>query len=202
MLFYNYIIFIILQNFPDLLSAHFSKTAKHWDGFLSHCNGYVFLMNGGAVSWSSQKQELVTLSTVEVEYVAVTHAAKESIWLCCLPDDMLALFPTATTLFCDNQAAICLAFANNYHTRTKHIDICYHFICCTIQHGEILLAYCSTDDMTENILTKALLHWKVTHHAAALGLGHPCRGVLESGGLNSAGAPGEEPDQLMLQLHL
>jgi hypothetical protein len=44
-------------------------------------SGYVFLVNGGAVSWSSKKQELITLSTAESEYVAATYAAKEAIWL-------------------------------------------------------------------------------------------------------------------------
>ena len=43
--------------------------------------GFVFLVDGGAVSWSSKKQELVTLSTTEAEYVAATHAAKEAVWL-------------------------------------------------------------------------------------------------------------------------
>ena len=43
--------------------------------------GYAFLIDRGAVSWSSKKQEIVTLSTTESEYVAITHAAKEAIWL-------------------------------------------------------------------------------------------------------------------------
>jgi hypothetical protein len=44
-------------------------------------SGYAFLIDGGAVSWSLCKQELVTLSTTEVEYIAATHAVKECIWL-------------------------------------------------------------------------------------------------------------------------
>jgi hypothetical protein len=44
-------------------------------------SGFVFLVDGGAVSWSSKKQELVTLSTTEAEYVAATHTAKEAIWI-------------------------------------------------------------------------------------------------------------------------
>ena len=44
-------------------------------------SGYAFIMNGGCISWSSRKQELITLSTAEAEYVATTHAAKEAIWL-------------------------------------------------------------------------------------------------------------------------
>ena len=44
-------------------------------------SGYVFMVDGGAVSWSSKKQELVTLLTMEAKYVAATHAAKEAVWL-------------------------------------------------------------------------------------------------------------------------
>ena len=44
-------------------------------------SGYVFMVDGGVVSWSSKKQELVTLSTAEAEYITQTHAAKEAIWL-------------------------------------------------------------------------------------------------------------------------
>jgi len=44
-------------------------------------SGYTFLIDGGAVSWSSRKQEIITLSTAEAEYVATTHAAKEALWL-------------------------------------------------------------------------------------------------------------------------
>ena len=44
-------------------------------------SGYTFLIDGGIVSWSSRKQELITLSTAEVKYVAATHTAKEALWL-------------------------------------------------------------------------------------------------------------------------
>ena len=44
-------------------------------------SGYIFMVDRGAVSWSSKKQELVTLSTAEAEYIAQTHTAKEAIWL-------------------------------------------------------------------------------------------------------------------------
>jgi hypothetical protein len=156
-----------------------------------HCraiSGYAFIMDGGAVSWSSRKQELVTLSTAESEYVAATHAAKELLWLRRLNGNLSAPSSSATTLFCDNQAAVRLAEADNYHACTKHIDIRYHFIRDTVQRGEVSLVYCPTDNMTADILTKALPRWKVVQHAVGLGLGRPCGGVLESG---ASGAPEE-----------
>jgi hypothetical protein len=149
-------------------------------------SGHAFLIDGGAVSWSSRKQELVTLSTAEAEYVAATHAAKETIWLRRLKGDLSNSVTVATTLFCDNQAALRLAQADNYHARTKHIDIRFHFIRDVTERGEISLAYCPTDDMTADLLTKALPRWKVAQHSVALGLGRPCGGVLESG---ESGAP-------------
>jgi hypothetical protein len=156
-------------------------------------------MDGGAVSWSSRKQELVTLSTAESEYLAATHAAKELLWLRRLNGNLSAPSSSATTLFCDNQAAVRLAEADNYHARTKHIDIRYHFIRDTVQCGEVSLVYCPTDDMTADILTKALPHWKVVQHAVGLGLSHPCGGVLESG---TSGAPEEAARRQQAQSRL
>jgi hypothetical protein len=144
-------------------------------------SGNAFLIDGGAVSWSSKKQELVTLSTAEAEYVAATHAAKEAIWLRRLIGTLTLSTSKATTLFCDNQAALHLAKTDNYHARTKHIDTRFHFVRDVEARGEISLAYCPTDDMTADILTKALPGWKVARHGHALGLGRPCGGVLDSG---------------------
>ena len=86
-------------------------------------SGYTFLIDGGVISWMSCKQELVTLSTAEAEYVAATHAAKECIWLQRLICKLFPLLILQMTLHCDNQAALVLAINDNYHVRTKHIDI-------------------------------------------------------------------------------
>jgi hypothetical protein len=133
-------------------------------------SGYVFMVDGGAVSWSSKKQELVTLSTTEAEYVAQTHAAKEAIWLRRLFTELFDNVDTPTTLFSDSKSAIALANDGHYHARTKHIDIRYHFIRYIIEAGTIKLVYCSTDDMTADTLTKALPSTKAKHFASALGL--------------------------------
>jgi hypothetical protein len=133
-------------------------------------SGYVFMVDGGAVSWSSKKQELVTLSTTEAEYVAATHAAKEAIWLRRLLTELFESIDTPTTLFSDSKSAIALAQDGHYHARTKHIDIRYHFIRYIIEAGTIKLVYCSTNDMTADTLTKALPSVKAKHFASALGL--------------------------------
>ena len=133
-------------------------------------SGNVFLLDGGAISWSSRKQELVTLSTAEAEYVAATHAAKEAIWLRKLIFEIFPTLKAPTTLYCDNQAALRLATDDNYHARTKHIDIRYHFIRYVVASGALQLVYCPTDDMTADILTKGLPKWKVNFHVVSLGL--------------------------------
>jgi hypothetical protein len=161
-----------------------------------HCqaiSGHAFMIDSRAVSWSSWKQELVTLSTAEAEYIAAMHAAKECIWMHCLIGE---LFPPSvlqsTTVHCNNQAVLVLAKDNNYHARTKHIDIGYHFIHYTVLKKIINLVYCPTNNMMADILTKALLCWKVTCHVLGLRLHRPCGGVVKSGNSDSAGAPAEK----------
>ena len=133
-------------------------------------SGYAFLIDGGAVSWSSRKQELITLSTTEAEYVTLTHATKESIWLHNFIGEVFSPLVEPTTLHCDNQSAIAIATNGNFHARTKHIDIRYHFIRFVIKNGSLKLVYCPTDDMTADSLTKALPIPKAKHFATSLGL--------------------------------
>ena len=140
-----------------------------------HCtiSGYCFNTDGGALSWGSKKQELVMLSMAEAEYIVATHASKEAIWLRCLIGDLVSHINNSTMLLCNNQSAVHLVQSDNYHARTKHIDIWYHFICDVIERGEIKLLYCPTDDITADILTRVLLHFKVFKHTHCLGLRHP-----------------------------
>ena len=133
-------------------------------------SGYVFLVNGGAISWSSKKQELVTLSTAESEYVAATYAAKEALWLRRIINEIFQPLTKPITLYSDSQSAIALTKDGSYHARTKHIDIRYHFIRFVVQDKSISLFYCPTENMTADILTKALPNIKAKHFAYALGL--------------------------------
>ena len=85
--------------------------------------GYAFLINGGAISWSSKWQEIVSLSTTESNYVTVTHRMKEALWLHSLLSEVFGTIIAPTTLFSDNQAAIVLTCDHQYHSYTKHIDM-------------------------------------------------------------------------------
>ena len=68
--------------------------------------GYAFLIDGRSISWSSKKQEIVTLSTTESEYVAAKHTAKEAIWLCWFIGEVFQSLTNPIPLYSDLQAAI------------------------------------------------------------------------------------------------
>jgi hypothetical protein len=133
-------------------------------------SGYAFMINGGAVSWSAKRQEIISLSTTESEYIAATYAAKEALWLRQLILQIFGVSLNPTTLFSDNQSAIALTKEHQYHARTKHIDVRYHFIRWIVEDGKLRLIYCPTEEMTADILTKALVSTKVKHFASELGL--------------------------------
>ena len=136
-------------------------------------SGYAFLIDGGAVSWSTKRQDTISLLTMEAEYVAAMHAVKEALWLQTLINEIFGSLTGATTLHCDNQSAIALTKDHQYHACTKHIDVCFHFICWIIEEGKVKLVYCPMNDMLVDMFTKALPSTKGKHFASALGLAWP-----------------------------
>ena len=129
-------------------------------------SGYAFLIHGGAVSWTTKRQEIISLSTTKSEYIA----AKEALWLKSLLSQLFEINSEPITLFSDNQLAIALTKDHQYHARTKQIDIRFHFIWWIIENGYLQLIYCPTNDMVADTLTKALPSPKVKHFASELGL--------------------------------
>ena len=114
-------------------------------------SGYVFNLFGGAVSWISKKKFAVALSTIEAEYMAVTHASKEVVWLHRLCSSM-ALVQRAIRIDCDSQSAIFLAKNPAYHSKTKHIDVQYHFVRDMIEDKTVLLVKVDTLKNTADAL--------------------------------------------------
>ena len=119
-------------------------------------SGYIFLLGGAAISWKSCKQTCVALSTAEAEYVALSAAAQEAMWLQRLVSDLLNKSIQETVIFEDNQSAICLAKNQQVHGRSKHIDIKYHFVRDMVEAGRLELVYCASEDMIADMLTKGL----------------------------------------------
>ena len=119
-------------------------------------SGYMFQISGAAVSWRSKKQTCVALSTAEAEYVALSNAAQEAIWLRQLLTDMRSDPVGATVILEDNQSAISMTKNPQYHGRAKHIDIKYHFVHDLLERETIQLKYCCSEDMIADILTKGL----------------------------------------------
>ncbi|XP_057980101.1 uncharacterized mitochondrial protein AtMg00810-like [Malania oleifera] len=90
-------------------------------------SGYVFMLGTGAVSWSSKKQPIVTLSTTEAEFIVATACACQAIWLKRILEELQFKQVEATTVFCDNNSAIKLSKNPVLHERSKHIDVKYIF---------------------------------------------------------------------------
>ena len=117
--------------------------------------GYLFTVNGGAVSWQSKLQKTVSTSTQEAEYQASGAAAKEALWMRKLLPD-LGLSVDILTIYNDNQA--CLELLNNPMVggeRRKHIDITHHFVRERIHETkELQFKYLPTGEMAADCLTK------------------------------------------------
>jgi hypothetical protein len=134
-------------------------------------SGYVTIVAGGAVSWSSKKQQTVALSTAEAEYVAATHIAKQVLWHRTLFEELDFHYASTSTIFTDNQAAISISHHPEFHSRTKHIDIAHHFLRDLISEGTINTVYVNTRDNLADLFTKGLsrdLHDDLTSRIGVL----------------------------------
>ncbi|GKA44372.1 retrotransposon protein, putative, ty1-copia subclass [Tanacetum coccineum] len=98
--------------------------------------GYAFMVHGCVVRWKATLQHVVALSTTEAEYMALTEAVKESIWLKGLLIE-LGVNLKSVIVNCDNQSAIHLSRNAMFHERTKHINVRYHFIREIVESKEI-----------------------------------------------------------------
>lgn len=132
--------------------------------------GYIFLLSGGPVSWCSQRQKSVALSTTEAEYVAASMASRELIWIQQLLHDIQNSCTGATGLMIDNQSAIKLVKNPEFHKRSKHIDIHYHFIREKLLEGKLFVKYVKTEDQYADFLTKVLSKDKFVKQLNAIGV--------------------------------
>ncbi|KAD4180297.1 hypothetical protein E3N88_28888 [Mikania micrantha] len=135
-------------------------------------SGYVFIMNGGAVSWKSSKQDVVALSTTESEYIAASLAAQEAAWLRKFIADLgvVATIQDPQEIFCDNEGAIAQIKEPRAHQKTRHIERRFNYIRDEVEKGKICIRKVHTDQNIADPFTKLLQRTKHESHTCSLGL--------------------------------
>ena len=132
-------------------------------------SGYMFIINGGAVSWKSSKQEMVADSTTEAEYIAASEAAKEGVWIRKFLIE-LGVFPNAANLldlYCDNSGAIAQAKEPRNHQKSKHVRRRFYLIREFIDRSEIKICKIHMHLNISDPLTKPLPQPKHEAHTRA-----------------------------------
>ncbi|KAG5864328.1 hypothetical protein JTB14_036882 [Gonioctena quinquepunctata] len=130
--------------------------------------GYLSIIAGAPVTWSSHLQKCVSRSTTESEYIAASDAAQEISWLRIFLRELGIDILEPTKLFMDNQSAIRLVKNTEYHKRTKHIDVKYHYIRERAEDNTLIVCYVASEDQLADILTKALPKEKLVKNRTSL----------------------------------
>jgi hypothetical protein len=117
--------------------------------------GFCIFLGDSLISWKSKKQYIVSQSSTEAEYRAMTSTTKEIIWLRWLLADMRVFFSHPTPMYCDNQSSIQIAHNSVFHERTKHIEIDCHLTRHHLKHGTIALPFVPSSLQIADFFTKA-----------------------------------------------
>ena len=135
-------------------------------------SGYCIYLSNSLISWGSQKQNCVALSTMEAEYIAIATAIKEILFIKKLLNE-LEILSEIPILYCDNLAAIEITKDAKEHQKTKHIDIRYNFIRNVVKEKQVELKYIKSCENTADLFTKALRKNYFIKHIKSIGLKKP-----------------------------
>ena len=145
-----------------------------WGGFQGvgrkATTGWIFLLNGAAISWCSKLQTTVSLSTTEAEYKALASSTQEAVYLRAILMDLGHMQEGATTIGEDNSGCIQLVHNPVFHARSNHIETKYHFSREKVESGEINVVKEHTEDMVADMLTKILNKLKLEQHRSSAGI--------------------------------
>ena len=130
---------------------------------------YVFIVGGTTVSWISKLQKVVSLKTMEAKYIVPTEASKEMIWLQRFMEE-LGKKQENNRLYCDSQSAIHLAKNSAFHSKTKHIQLRYHFIRSALEDGQLKMEKIHTSQNPVDMLTKGVTREKLSSCSVSVGL--------------------------------
>ena len=119
-------------------------------------SGYVFVVDGAAVAWSSKKQHIVTLSSTEAEYVAALACACQAIWFKKILEKLGHELEGSTVILCDNTST--LSKNPVFNGRCKHIGVRFHFLRDLVNNGEISLEHWSIVVLTSRLHISSRSH--------------------------------------------
>ena len=114
-----------------------------------------FYVGNNIVSWMSKKQNFISLSTVEVEYIATGSCCTQLLWMQKILHDY-DICQEHLTIYCDNTNVINISKNPVQHSRTKHIEIRHHFIRELVEDSTLTLEFIHIDDQKANLFTKTL----------------------------------------------
>ncbi|KAK9077208.1 hypothetical protein SSX86_005544 [Deinandra increscens subsp. villosa] len=117
-------------------------------------SGYAFLLSGSAICWSSRKQETVTLSSTEAEYVACTNCACHCIWLKGIMAEICGREMGTLSIWCDNNSSIKMSKNPICNRKTKHIDVRKHYIRELVAKGVVKVEFCPSEEQVADVMTK------------------------------------------------
>lgn len=132
--------------------------------------GYVFQLNQSSICWASRKQTAISLSSMEAEYVALSEACKELVWLRRLLEEIGVKQNGPTTVYEDNTSCIEFVGVDRQSRRSKHIDTRIFYARNLCEQGVVSVQYCSSESMMADVLTKPLGAAKQRRFAEMLGL--------------------------------
>jgi hypothetical protein len=132
-------------------------------------SGSCQFLGGRLVSWYSKKQQTVSNSTAEAEYIAAGSCCAQILWIRNQLKDY-GLVLDKIPILCDNTSAIAISNNPVQHTRTKHIDIRYHFIREHVMNGTVELHFVPTEEQTADIFTKSVNESTFTRLVSELGM--------------------------------
>lgn len=132
-------------------------------------SGYIYTIDGTAVSWMSKLQKCIALSSTEAEYIAIAEAGKEMIWLVDYLEE-LGKKQHDKILYIDSQSVIQLVKNPVYHSKTKHIRRRYHFTRGSVEDGDMCLEKIEGEKNPADMLTKSVGVEKLRLCKASVGL--------------------------------
>lgn len=138
------------------------------DGRSTH--GHVFYLNESPITWCSQKQEIVALSSCEAEFMAATEAAKQVVWVQEFLSEVVGRDTVKVAIRFDNKSAIALTKNHVFHGRSKHIHRRFHFIRECVESEQIEVKHIPRTEQKADILTKSLGKLKFKEMRSLIGV--------------------------------